>query len=56
MLLALAGGCFTTELPGKPPSSSLSFGFFFFLAARHVGSAFPDQELNWYPLHWKAKS
>ena len=30
------------------------FGFFFFLAARHVGSWLPNQGLNLHPLHWKA--
>ena len=41
MLLALAGGCFTTELPGKPPSSSLSFGFFFFFSCKACGICIP---------------
>ena len=30
--------------------------YFVFLAARHVGSQFPDQGLNPHTLHWKAKS
>ena len=34
-------------------ASILCFGF---LTMRHVGSQFPDQELNVHPLHWKAKS
>ena len=30
--------------------------FFFFLVEEHVGSSFPDQGSNLYPLHWKEKS
>ena len=26
------------------------------LALKHMGSEFPNQGLNPYPLHWKAKS
>ena len=30
--------------------------FFYFLAARHMGSQLSNQGLNLHPIHWKAKS
>ena len=41
-----------TNLFSALSSKIISF-FFFGLTMQHVGSSFPDQESNLYPLYWK---